>query len=75
MILQKEEEYNFLMEVTLPKKYFKSKLLSHGTNLLIITFYKTIIKSILKYASETWIMTKADIQCLYIFGLINDDNG
>ena len=46
------------------QKQFKYKLLSRETKCKI---YKTLIKPILTYASETWTMTEADIQRLHVF--------
>lgn len=45
-------------------KYFKSRLLTHNTK---IRLYKTLVKPVLMYGSETWVLTKTDILKLHIF--------
>jgi hypothetical protein len=47
------------------KKHVKSRLFSRKTKLLM---YKTRVRSILTYASETWLLSKADESSLGLFG-------
>ena len=44
--------------------HFKSRLLSRKTKIIL---YKTLIRSVLTYASETWILTKDDERRLGVF--------
>ncbi|CAG9832059.1 unnamed protein product [Diabrotica balteata] len=46
------------------KKKLTTTLVTKRTKLVI---YRTLIKPILTYASETWTMTKSDEQCLRCF--------
>jgi hypothetical protein len=43
---------------------FSSRLLSRGTN---IKLYKTLIRPVVSYGTETWMMTKKEEQALLIF--------
>jgi hypothetical protein len=63
------------------RKMFQSKVLSRKSKLKL---YRTLIRPILRYASETWVLKENSIQILMIFegkilrkifGPINESNG
>jgi hypothetical protein len=45
-------------------KLFKSRLLSRATKILL---YKTLIRSVVSYGAESWMMMKKEEQALLIF--------
>jgi hypothetical protein len=46
------------------KNQLKSHVLSQKSKIIL---YKTLIRPVLTYASETWVLTTSDIKALFIF--------
>ncbi|XP_045492279.1 uncharacterized protein LOC123691743 [Colias croceus] len=45
-------------------RYFRSKLLSRNIKVLL---YKTLLRPVLTYGSESWVLSKKDEDCLLVF--------